>query len=172
MTRPDAAAAGTGPAQPAGGRSTRQKRALTELLASCDQFRSAQDIHAQLRAHGTQIGLATVYNQLHAMAAAGTVDTVRTEDGETLFRNCRTGAHHHHLVCRTCARTVEVAAPAVERWADRVAAAEGFLDVNHTVEIVGTCGPCAHRSADPTSPPDRKATHPTQPPRPDRKGRC
>ena len=33
--------------------------------------------------------------------------------------------------------------PAVERWATAAAAAEGFIDVRHTVEIVGTCSECA-----------------------------
>jgi Fur family ferric uptake transcriptional regulator len=140
-----------GLSQPSGRRSTRQQRALADLLASCDDFRSAQDIHAQLRARGTPVGLTTVYNHLHAMAESGAVDTVRTENGETLFRDCQTGAHHHHLVCRTCGRTVEVAGPAVEQWADQVAAAEGFVDVGHTLEIVGTCGLCADRHVTSTS---------------------
>jgi Fur family ferric uptake transcriptional regulator len=44
---------------------------------------------------------------------------------------------------------VEVAGPAVERWADRVAGEHGFTDVSHTLEIVGTCADCAGpRAAD------------------------
>jgi Fur family ferric uptake transcriptional regulator len=31
----------------------------------------------------------------------------------------------------------------VERWADRVAAEAGFVDVDHTVEIFGLCPGCA-----------------------------
>ena len=54
----------------------------------------------------------------------------------------RTADNHHHLVCRACGRTVEVEGPAVERWADRVASQHGFADVDHTVEIVGTCADC------------------------------
>lgn len=50
--------------------------------------------------------------------------------------------HHHHLVCRACGRTVEVAGPAVESWADRVAAQHGYADVSHTLEIFGTCPTC------------------------------
>ena len=46
------------------------------------------------------------------------------------------------LVCRTCGRTVEVAGPTVETWAERVAGEHGFRDVRHTVEIVGTCATC------------------------------
>jgi Fur family transcriptional regulator, ferric uptake regulator len=126
-------------------RTTRQQLALEQVLAACTDFRSAQDLHAQLRSGGARVGLTTVYANLRGLAESGAVDTLRTDTGETLFRRCESGAHHHHLVCRECGRTVEVAGPAVERWADRVAQAEGFVDVRHTVEIVGTCGACIRR---------------------------
>jgi Fur family ferric uptake transcriptional regulator len=125
-------------------RSTRQQRALDRLLAACTDFRSAQDLHSQLRAEGARVGLTTVYSNLRALADHGAVDTVRTEEGETLYRRCQTDAHHHHLVCRYCGRTIEISGPAVEKWAAAAAAGEGFVDVRHTVEIVGTCLPCAN----------------------------
>ena len=46
------------------------------------------------------------------------------------------------LVCRNCGRTVEVEGPAVERWADKVAAEHGYADISHTLEIFGTCQDC------------------------------
>ena len=67
---------------------------------------------------------------------------MRPPGGEHLYRRCSEG-HHHHLVCRVCGRTVEVAGPAVESWADRVAAQHGYADVSHTLEIFGTCPTCA-----------------------------
>ncbi len=124
-------------------RTTRQKRALDQVLAAGSDFRSAQELHAELRSGGARVGLTTVYNNLRALAERGAVDTVRTEAGETLYRRCQSERHHHHLVCRVCGRTVEISGPAVERWADTAAAAEGFVDVRHTVEIVGTCRQCA-----------------------------
>jgi len=125
------------------GRSTRQKRALAAVVDEGQEFRSAQDLHEALRARGEQVGLTTVYNQLRALAEAGLVDTVRSTDGETLYRRCETNSHHHHLLCRMCGRTVEVAGSTVERWAEKVAAQAGFIDVAHTVEVVGTCPTCA-----------------------------
>ncbi|MDQ6716468.1 MAG: transcriptional repressor, partial [Actinomycetota bacterium] len=104
-------------------------------------FTSAQELHARLRAAGNPIGLATVYRALLALAAAGDVDVLRSDDGEAVYRKCSTG-HHHHLVCRSCGRTVEVEGPTVERWADAVSAEHGFRDVRHTLEIVGTCADC------------------------------
>lgn len=125
------------------GRSTRQKRALAAVVDAAQEFRSAQELHEALRARGEQVGLTTVYNQLRALAEAGLVDTVRSADGETLYRRCDTNGHHHHLLCRSCGRTVEVSGSTVERWAAKVAAQAGFVDVAHTVEVVGTCPTCA-----------------------------
>lgn len=121
---------------------TRQRIAVREELARDAAFRSAQDVHARLRAAGTRIGLTTVYRALQAMADTGEVDVLRQPDGESVYRRCSTPRHHHHLVCRGCGRTVEVDGPAVERWADRVAAEHGFTEVEHTVEVFGTCGAC------------------------------
>lgn len=130
-----------GPALP-GLRSTRQRTAVAQLLDSIDDFRSAQDIHEELRRRGDGIGLTTVYRTLQSLADAGEIDVLRTGTGEAMYRRCSLH-HHHHLVCRHCGRTVEVEGPAVERWAERVAAENAFSEISHTVEIVGTCAGCA-----------------------------
>lgn len=122
-------------------RPTRQRNAVAAQLAGTPEFTSAQEIHARLRDSGQSVGLATVYRTLQAMAADGSIDVLRTDEGESVYRRCSTG-HHHHLVCRECGRTVEVEGPAVEQWAERISAAHGFTDVRHTVEISGTCSGC------------------------------
>jgi Fur family ferric uptake transcriptional regulator len=38
---------------------------------------------------------------------------------------------------------VEVEGPAVEKWAEAIAAEHGYVNVAHTVEIFGTCAECA-----------------------------
>jgi Fur family transcriptional regulator, ferric uptake regulator len=126
-------------------RSTRQRAAVSAALDELDDFLSAQDLHALLRRRGDGIGLTTVYRTLQSLVDAGEVDVLRTGDGEAVYRRCSRG-HHHHLVCRTCGRTVEVEGPAVERWASRVADENGFVDVSHTLEVFGTCSSCAGRA--------------------------
>lgn len=123
-------------------RTTRQRSAIAAALDETDEFHSAQDLHSLLRRRGENIGLTTVYRTLQSLADAGEVDVLRHADGEAVYRRCSTG-HHHHLVCRRCGRTVEVEGPAVERWADTVAAQHGFREVEHTVEVFGTCADCA-----------------------------
>ncbi|HET9692427.1 MAG TPA: transcriptional repressor [Acidimicrobiales bacterium] len=124
-------------------RSTRQKRALAAVLDLAGGFRSAQELHADLRSRGERVGLTTGYNQLRALCDSGPLDALRGDDGETRYRRCATDEHHHHLVCRCCGRAVEVKGPAVERWAAATAAAHGFVEVTHTLEVLGTCAECA-----------------------------
>ena len=123
-------------------RATRQRAAIAALLENVDEFRSAQELHDELRRSGDNIGLTTVYRTLQSMATSGLVDTLRTDSGESVYRRC-SAHHHHHLVCRACGATVEVAGGAAETWAAEVAREHGFSDVSHTIEIFGLCGECA-----------------------------
>ncbi|MBJ8346870.1 Fur family transcriptional regulator [Antrihabitans sp. YC2-6] len=124
-----------------GVRSTRQRSAISALLDDIDEFRSAQELHDELRKRGEGIGLTTVYRTLQTLAEAGTVDVLRTDSGESVYRRCSSG-HHHHLVCRHCGYTVEVEGPTVEQWAKGTADQHSFTDVSHTVEIFGVCQSC------------------------------
>ena len=125
-------------------RMTVQGGAVRSVLVDGDSFRSAQDIHATLRLRGKPVGLSTVYRHLQSLVEQGVADVIQSPDGEATYRYCgeTTTAHHHHLVCRECGHTEEVTARAVERWAADIASEFDFSDVDHTVEIFGTCAPC------------------------------
>ena len=77
--------------------------------------------------------------RLQVLSEQGVIDTIRDPSGESLYRQCDTTAHHHHLTCRECGRSVEVEGRVVEQWAEKVAAEAGFTSVNHTVELFGLC---------------------------------
>ncbi|TCP54914.1 Fur family zinc uptake regulator [Tamaricihabitans halophyticus] len=127
-----------------GRRSTKQRAAVANLLEQLDDFKSAQELHDELRKRGEGIGLTTVYRTLQSLSDAGEIDVLRTDTGEAIYRRC-SAHHHHHLVCRHCGHTVEVEGPAVEKWTDRVASEHGFSQVSHTVEIFGSCADCIRR---------------------------
>jgi len=129
----------------AGVRATRQRGAITALLDTVEEFRSAQELHDELRRRGANIGLTTVYRTLQALAAADLVDMVRTDTGESVYRRCAAPHHHHHLVCRGCGSAGEVSGREVESWAAEVAAAHGFSEVSHTIELFGMCADCRQR---------------------------
>ena len=123
-------------------RNTWQRSAIRDFLAGVDEFRTASQIHEDLKKLGDRMGLATVYRALQAMVEAGEVDTLRTAEGEAAFRKCSDG-HHHHLVCRNCGAAQEIAAEVVEIWAAEVAKRHGFTDVAHEVELYGLCAECS-----------------------------
>ena len=122
-------------------RNTWQKDAVKHALGEAAGFVSAQQLHLVLRNHGSTIGLATVYRALADLAAAGDADSLQSKDGELLYRACGT-EHHHHLICRSCGKTVEIEASKVETWADEVAKSHGFTQPSHTIDIFGVCASC------------------------------
>ena len=124
-------------------RPTRQRPRSPTLLSGTDDFPSAQDLHARLRGAGETVGLATVYRTLQALADAGEVDVLRTDDGEAVYRRCSTGA----------TTTTWSAAPAGAPSRSRARPSSGgptrsppstaSPTSRHTLEIFGTCADCA-----------------------------
>lgn len=124
-------------------RSTRQRSEIIAALRSGRAFRTAQELHAELRRSGSSVGLTTVYRNLQALAVEGDVDAVVGPTGESMFRICTTEDHHHHLVCTNCRTSIEVDSDALEDWASSTAQRHGFTVVDHVAELFGLCGSCS-----------------------------
>lgn len=125
----------------AGVRPSRGRLTVLEELAREPHDANAQAIHARLARRRRPIGLATVYRALGDLADAGLIDALPHGRGETHYRLCGEG-HHHHLVCSRCHRVVEVTNCDLQGWLDRVASETGFTVTEHTLEITGLCASC------------------------------
>jgi Fur family transcriptional regulator, ferric uptake regulator len=123
-------------------RNTWQREAVRGALGTTEGFVSAQALHARIRETGSRIGLATVYRALADLAIEGDADALQ-QDGESLYRACTPGSHHHHLICRNCGLTVEIEADEVETWAQQLATQHGFTAANHIVDVFGLCADCS-----------------------------
>ena len=123
-------------------RNTWQREAVRSALTTSEGFVSAQVLHSHLRDEGSPIGLATVYRALSSLESEGEADSLQ-QDGESLYRACTPGTHHHHLICRNCGKTVEISADPVESWAQMVAAENGFTQAHHVVDVFGYCADCS-----------------------------
>jgi Fur family ferric uptake transcriptional regulator len=125
----------------AGVRPTRQRvRVLTELMGERDDV-TAQELHDRLRSGGEKLGLATVYRTLGLLAEAGIIDSLSHRPGELCYRWCGQG-HHHHLVCSSCHRVVELADCELDPWLERISRAHGFVTTGHRLEVSGLCAAC------------------------------
>jgi Fur family ferric uptake transcriptional regulator len=87
--------------------------------------------------------LATVYRELQSLSESEEIDSLVNPSGEAIYRLCDSTAHHHHLVCRSCGTSAEIASDEVERWAQSTARSHGFSSVVHVVELYGLCASCA-----------------------------
>lgn len=72
------------------------------------------------------------------------IDVIFNE-GEALYRRCKSDEHHHHLVCTDCGVSVEIENPELEVWAADVGSEHGFESVAHTLELYGTRRRCSAR---------------------------
>lgn len=128
----------------AGLNATRQRMLVLDLLTGRERPMAAQQVHEALRAPGTRIGLTTVYRALHALVGAGLLHTIDL-DGETAYRMCGPGSHHH-LICRACGLVTEgPPIPGVSDWLEGIRSDHDFHHERHRVEIQGICGACHHR---------------------------
>jgi len=125
----------------AGVRPTRQRvRVLTELMGERDDV-TAQELHERLRSGGEKLGLATVYRTVGLLAEAGVIDSLSHRPSELCYRWCGQG-HHHHLVCSSCHRVVELADCELDPWLERISRTHGFVTTGHRLEVSGLCAAC------------------------------
>jgi Fur family transcriptional regulator, ferric uptake regulator len=122
-------------------RQTPQRLLVVEELTREHNDVTAGQLHDRLRRRGTHIGLATVYRTLSLLQEHGAVDTFSHHAGELCYRLCG-DVHHHHLVCTSCHRVVELPDCDLEPWVKRSAKRHGFTATAHEVEIRGLCAEC------------------------------
>ena len=125
----------------AGVRPTRQRLLVLETLAAEPHDATAQEIHARLRDADEPVGLATVYRALSVLKRGGVVDELSHRSGESCYRLCTPG-HHHHLVCSLCHRVEELEGCEIDAWVAEASRAHGFRPASHSVEVIGVCAEC------------------------------
>ena len=130
----------------AGVRSTRQRAAITALLESLDEFRSAQEIHDELRRRGQGIGLTTVYRTLKLLAECGLASEVAFHDGISRYEHQYNRRSHHHMVCTECGTSVEFFSEKVGEIEHEIGHKHHYVTTRHTFQIYGVCEDCRKKN--------------------------
>ncbi|MBI3648677.1 MAG: transcriptional repressor [Actinobacteria bacterium] len=130
-----------------GGRYTRQRRHLVEILERAGMPLAIPDILRGRR----NLAQSSVYRNLAALERAGVVRRVPADEGFGRYELTEDlTEHHHHLICSSCGRVQDVEVPEdlereVDRTLDRLARRAGFASVAHRLDLIGRCGRCATR---------------------------
>ncbi len=117
---------------------TRPRLTVYRVLADADDHPTASEIYERVRSSSPGISMATVYNCLDALQEAGLVGVMN--EVRDAARYDAVMERHHHLICRSCDRVVDVHDPDLDRLApddDR-----GFEISDHSVHFHGLCPDC------------------------------
>ena len=125
----------------AGYRLTEPRRALAALIVDQNGHFTAAELVAAARARRLGVGRATVFRTLEALEEIGAVERLDLPSGEHAYVGCEP-AHHHHIVCSRCARTVEIDDAGLRPVVREVARETGFRVDDHRLELFGLCPAC------------------------------
>jgi len=125
-------------------RYTSGRRAIVDLLVSAGHPVSIGDIAERLPG----LPRSSAYRHLTVLHAAGLVRRVTASDEFTRFELAEDlTEHHHHLLCMSCGKVIDVTLPAsFEQQAaeaiGQLADAEGFQAHGHRLDVLGLCSAC------------------------------
>ena len=125
----------------AGYRLTEPRRVLAGLIADRSGHFAASDLVSEARVRRLGIGRATIFRTLEVLSELGIVERLDLPSGEHAYVVCEP-AHHHHVVCSHCGRTVEIEDAGLRTVVRRIARRTGFRVDEHRLELFGVCAAC------------------------------
>ena len=127
---------------------TAPRLAVLAGVMSGNQHHDAETIVAAARKQLGTLSRQAVYDNLHALVAAGLIRCIQPK-GHPARYEARVADNHHHVVCRLCGVTADVdctvgAAPCLEP-----SASHGFVVEEAEVIFWGVCPRCRNHTETP-----------------------
>ena len=123
----------------AGLRVTRPRLSVYRVLAEADDHPTASEIYERVRSSSPDVSMATVYNCLDVLQETGLVGVMNEVHEAARYDGVM--ERHHHLICRSCDRVVDLHDPALDRLTPE--GAEGFEVEDLSVHFYGLCADCS-----------------------------
>jgi Fur family ferric uptake transcriptional regulator len=131
----------------AGYQATPNRRLMAELVAASDGHFSAADLLDRARQRRAKVGRATVFRALELLTALRIVERLDLPNRSHAYVLCDPDAHHHHLVCSACGRSIDVADGELARLVEEIGRRNGYRIDTHRLELFGTCPTCIRAGA-------------------------
>jgi Fur family ferric uptake transcriptional regulator len=120
---------------------TEPRRVVAELVADRDSHFTANDLVEEAKRARLGVGRATVFRALELFEQLRLVERLDLPNGDHAYVVCQP-AHHHHVTCTGCGRSVEVGDLGIDSIASDVEAQTGFALDSHRIELYGLCPAC------------------------------
>ena len=124
-----------------GHRLTPQRMLVIEALHNADRHISAEELYKQLRNRYPYANISTVYRTLELLKELNLVTEADLGEGRVRYHVAEKG-HHHHLVCRSCGKIIDLEESLIHPLEDTLLQKYGFdADLRH-LAISGECRAC------------------------------
>ncbi len=125
---------------------TPQRRAILDIvIENPGKHLSTEEIYELVKKNlSPDIGLATVYRTLILLADLEVISKLNLEDGVVRYElNMHDDDHqHHHLICSSCGKVIEVVDDLLEELEARIEADFDFEIRDHKLKFFGICSDC------------------------------
>jgi Fur family ferric uptake transcriptional regulator len=129
-----------------GHRLTPQRMLVIEALHNADRHISAEEIYEQLHRRYPYANISTVYRTLELLKKLDLVTETDFDEGRVRYHVAENG-HHHHLVCRSCGKVIDLEESALHPLKDTLLQKYDFdADLRH-LAISGECRACRRTKA-------------------------
>ena len=124
-----------------GHRLTPQRMLVIEALHKADKHISAEELFKQLHSRYPYANISTVYRTLELLKKLDLVTETNFGEGCVRYHVAEKG-HHHHLVCHSCGKIIDLEEFALHPLKDTLLQKYGFdADLRH-LAISGQCSKC------------------------------
>ncbi len=129
--------------QEKGHRLTPQRMLVIEALHNADRHISAEELYEQLHSSYHYANISTVYRTLELLKELNLVTEADFGEGRVRYHVAEKG--HHHLVCRSCGKVIDLEESLLPQLKDTLLQKYGFAaDLRH-LAISGECRGCHRR---------------------------
>jgi Fur family ferric uptake transcriptional regulator len=125
----------------AGYRLTEPRRAVAEMISARDGHFTAADLVDEARRRRPGLGRATIFRALDLFTSLHLVERVDLPGGDHAYVACEP-AHHHHAICTSCGRSLDVDDLGLSDVLTTIGRRSGFRVTAHRLEIFGLCAAC------------------------------
>lgn len=120
-------------------RDTRQRNLVLRVAQARTDHPTADQIAADVRAIDPRVSRATVYRNLHLLAANGKLNHIKMPGADRFDRRADA---HYHLLCSRCGAVCDVPAPYQQELDRMVERETGCLVERHHMVFEGLCPEC------------------------------
>ncbi|TAE27292.1 MAG: transcriptional repressor [Candidatus Kapaibacterium sp.] len=120
-------------------RNTQERYLVLDAVLEQEHHFSADELYLALRTAHVQVSRATVYSTLDLLTRCNILVKHRFQGDSAHFELTDKMPNHDHLICTECGHIVEFQADELSTIQDRVAEANGFKPLKHSLQIFAVC---------------------------------